>query len=186
MIRLNGKKVILLFLAVTLCVTACVPAFASVGDRILMRYSTTDGYGMDETVQTVVRAGDGICVVLRGQDGRKFLVYKDPKGEPETYTMPDNREPNITQDENGSDIRHYEDVSSVFGWNGEIYALISRQVSISSPKLPPSMWATTPRFRATFSQTSRMQKSLVLKVRTLPAMLACRFRTFAPSTRARW
>ena len=129
MIRLNGKKVILLFLAAALCVTACVPAFASVGDRILMRYSTADGYGMDETVQTVVRAGDGICVVLRGQDGRKFLVYKDPKGEPETYTMPDNREPNITQDENGSDIRHYEDMSSVFGWNGEIYALVSRQVS---------------------------------------------------------
>ena len=59
MIRLNGKKVILLFLVAALCVTACVPAFASVGDRILMRYSTTDGYGMDETVQTVVRAGDG-------------------------------------------------------------------------------------------------------------------------------
>ena len=84
MIRLNGKKVILLFLAAALCVTACVPAFASVGDRILMRYSTTDGYGMDETIQTVVRAGDGICVVLRGQDGKKFLVYKEPKGEPET------------------------------------------------------------------------------------------------------
>lgn len=129
MIRLNGKKVILLLLAVTLCVTACVPAFASVGDRILKRYSTTDGYGMDETIQTVVRAGDGICIVIRGNEGRQFLVYKDLKGEPETYTVQENREPVITQDENGSDIRTYENMGDVFNWNGELYTLVDRQVS---------------------------------------------------------
>ena len=107
MIRLNGKKIILVLLAAVLCLTACAPAFASVGDRILMRNSSTDGY-MDEHVQSVVRAGDGICIVVRAQEGKKFLLYKDLKGEPETYIMQDNREPQISQDENGSDISVYE------------------------------------------------------------------------------
>ena len=128
MIRLNGKKIILVLLAAVLCLTACAPAFASVGDRILMRNSSTDGY-MDEHVQSVVRAGDGICIVVRAQEGKKFLLYKDLKGEPETYIMQDNREPQISQDENGSDISVYENMSEVFGWNGEIYALAARQKS---------------------------------------------------------
>ena len=128
MIRLNGKKAVLMLLAVALCVTACVPAFASVGDRILIRYTNTDGY-INENIETVVRAGDGICVEVRTQDGYKFVLFKDLKGEPETFELERNQASNPDEDENGSGETVYEEMSNLFSWNGEIYAMVVRQVS---------------------------------------------------------
>ena len=37
--RPNGKKLILWFLSLILSITACAPAFASTGDRVLLRRS---------------------------------------------------------------------------------------------------------------------------------------------------
>ena len=132
---LNGKKIVLMLLAAVLCVTMCAPAFASVGDRILVRYSDATGY-IEENIQTVVQAGDGICVVISNREGRQFLLFKDPKGDPETFVMPrDTRdsepepESEGEEEEGSPNTVTYENVSDVFSWNGEMYALVDRTVT---------------------------------------------------------
>ena len=121
---LNGKKLILMLLAAVLCITTCAPAFASVGDRILVRYANADGY-IEENIQTVIRAGDGICVVINGQEGRQFQLFKDLKGEPETFVMPremqdsepepeSESESEGEEDEGGSETVTYENASENF------------------------------------------------------------------------
>ena len=90
--KLNTKKVILWILAVILCVTTCMPAFASTGDRVVYRTkSNADGsFEMDIGLRGAWKTGDGFCVLLRGTE-TKILRYNDIQGEPETFVleMPD-------------------------------------------------------------------------------------------------
>ena len=84
--RLNGKTLILWIMTLVLCVTTCMPAFASVGDRTLLRGNNS---GMvDVYVSGVFPLEDGFCLVINGNDGLAFQKYATPQSEPETYKMP--------------------------------------------------------------------------------------------------
>ncbi len=84
--QLNGKTIILWIMALILCVTACWPAFASAGDRVIFRSKTGDDGMSEDWIDSVWKAGDGIYVVIRGNDDT-VLAYRDLQSEPERFTM---------------------------------------------------------------------------------------------------
>ena len=125
--RLNGKRMILWILTLVFCVTACMPAFASVGDRIVIRNSTANEE-VNVSVNTVFRIGDGFCVYGRKDTGYYFSLYADAQAEPETFVMED-RNAEETQDEFGSYTYTSEYFNTLFSWKDELYAIVFRQVS---------------------------------------------------------
>lgn len=84
--KLNVKTVVLLVLAMILCVTSCVPAFASTGDRVLFRTKTSEDGSFESGPRGAWNTKDGLCLLLRGAD-TKILRYKDIHGEPETFEL---------------------------------------------------------------------------------------------------
>ena len=82
------KTLILCLLSVILCVTTCVPAFASVGDRTLMHFSAEE-QGQNN-ITSVLPMGDGFCVYYRtgsSSDDEMILRYADAKAEPEKFSL---------------------------------------------------------------------------------------------------
>lgn len=114
--RLNGKRFILGLMALILCVTACVPAFASVGDRILVRETTLDGY-LPMTVRKVVPCGDGFIVIKYSDTDMNVERYADVKAEPEVFVLAE--EERIKENCNSN-------VESWFSWKGELYGFETR------------------------------------------------------------
>ncbi len=84
--KLNRKNVVLWILCVILCVTACGPAFASAGDRVIYRTEATDEGGQDAWIEGVWKSGDGFYVMLRGWD-ESILRFKDLQSEPERFVL---------------------------------------------------------------------------------------------------
>ena len=85
MTRLNGKVFVLWILAAVLCVTACGPAYASAGERVLVRVSEADDAEIT-WIENVCRMDDGFCVICQGAE-TSILRYTDPQGEPETFVF---------------------------------------------------------------------------------------------------
>ncbi len=91
MTRLNGKAFVLWILAAVLCVTACGPAYASAGERVLVRVSEADDAEIT-WIENVCRMDDGFCVICQGSE-TSILRYTDLQGEPETFVFqPDGSE----------------------------------------------------------------------------------------------
>ena len=84
--QLNGKTIILWIMALILCVTACGPAFASAGDKVIYRSKAGDDGMTEDWIDSVWKAGDGIYVVIRGNEDT-VLAYKDLQSEPERFSM---------------------------------------------------------------------------------------------------
>ena len=84
--KLNGKNEVLWILCVILCVTACGPALASAGDRVIYRTEATDEGGQDAWIEGVWKSGDGFYVMLRGWD-ESILRFKDLQSEPERFVL---------------------------------------------------------------------------------------------------
>ena len=98
MMKLNGKPFILWILAAVLCVTACGPAYASAGERVLVRVSEADDAEFT-WIENVCRMDDGFCVICEGAE-TSILRYTDLQGEPETFVFrPDGSEEYIPSGE---------------------------------------------------------------------------------------
>ena len=84
MMSFKGKKLVLCILSLILCVTTCAPAFASAGDRVLLRRDETDsGF----YIRSVLPYGEnGFCAFVQHDRVEDALVYTDYKAEPETFT----------------------------------------------------------------------------------------------------
>ena len=95
--RLTGKRFILGLIAVILCVTACAPAFASTGDRILMHQSTVDGYGL-KYVESVLPCGNGLYMIVREDHVTTIERYADIHGEPEKFEL-ESKNLDVAEDE---------------------------------------------------------------------------------------
>ncbi len=139
----NGKKLILWFLSLVLCITSCAPAFASVGDRILIHNNSVDGY-VSDYIQDVLPCGNGFCIISRTDDGQNLTRYADAKAEPEKFLLDYNvlnggeetegaentEEAENADDEEFSFSDSAESTSSYvetwFGYNGEIYAILCK------------------------------------------------------------
>ena len=72
MMSFKGKKLVLCFLSLILCVTACGPAFASAGDRVLLsRNEENPSFYM----RSVVPYGEnGFCVFVQHDREEDALV----------------------------------------------------------------------------------------------------------------
>ena len=148
MMNPNGKKLVLWFLSLILCITACAPAFASTGDRVLIRRG-------DEQesfyIRSVIPYGEnGFCAFVDNYPDQTVMRYTDYQAEPEKFVKKMNEEEQKNwwlealneenkEDEAGDDDivfaddvqenqenHEYEYVYDYFGWNGEIYALINK------------------------------------------------------------
>ncbi len=81
--KLNAKTVILWILAMILCITTCAPAFASTGDRVLLRMKNNEQGWSEDSIRMVWNSPEGICV-MTGWD-MKVMRFKDSESEPETF-----------------------------------------------------------------------------------------------------
>ena len=87
--RQHIKTMILCLLSVILCVTTCAPAFASTGDRNLLRFSAEERAN-ENYIEGVYPMGDGFCVFYReggSFDSAVILRYADAKAEPEKFIL---------------------------------------------------------------------------------------------------
>ena len=124
--RLTGKRFILGLMALILCVTACAPAFASTGDRILMHQSTVDGYGL-KYVESVLPCGNGLYRIVREDHVTTIERYADIHGEPEKFEL-ESKLLDVAEDE--EDVTTNTFVSEWFVRGEELYAL-SESVTMS-------------------------------------------------------
>ena len=147
MMNHNGKKLVLWILSLILCVTACAPAFASAGDRVLLRRNNDDD---NFYISGVLPYGDGgFYVLIENYPNTTIKRYTDYLSEPETFvkTRDEGEQKNYwlegIEDENpageededlfaddeseeNQEIQENEYVYCYFGWNGEIYALMNK------------------------------------------------------------
>lgn len=148
MMNPNGKKLILWFLSLILCITACAPAFASTGDRVLLRRSDDES---SFYIRSVLPYGEGgFCVFIENYPDQIVMRYTDYQAEPEKFEKKMNEEERKnwwlegldedSKEEEGNDediffaddvpenqdTQEYEYVNDYFGWNGEIYALMNK------------------------------------------------------------
>ncbi len=89
--RQNIKKMILCLMTVILCVTTCVPAFASIGDRTLLHF-TGEEAANDIYIEGASRMGDGFYIWYReGSMNQQHIIlrYADAKAEPEKFILQD-------------------------------------------------------------------------------------------------
>ena len=92
--RLNGRKMILWIMTLVLCVTTCMPAFASVGDRTLIRGNRNSG---DIDIRGIYPLGDGFCIVTEGSEGQAILKYENLQSEPEKFVRPEPEYPDVME-----------------------------------------------------------------------------------------
>ena len=82
--RLTGKTMFLWVMTLILCVTACAPAFASVGDRTLLHETADNGSYVGANIMGVYRLKDSFCVITREWE-TTVLKYATPQSEPEKF-----------------------------------------------------------------------------------------------------
>lgn len=120
MVKLKGKKLFLGMLILSLFITACAPAFASVGDRVLYRNTESGGYD-DTKILNLFPYGDGFAVFTQKNHEHEILLYADAGAQPETFIWDDH----ALSDENEDD-RSVVYAENWFGWNDGIYAIIGK------------------------------------------------------------
>ncbi|QTE74292.1 carbohydrate ABC transporter substrate-binding protein [Clostridiales bacterium FE2010] len=118
--NLSGKRFILGLMALILCVTTCVLAFASVGDRVLFYSSDLNGND-NEKILNLFPYGDGFIIVMQKGNGQDILKYADISAEPETFIWKDS----ALSEEAEQDMSAMY-VNNWFGWNDGIYAIIEK------------------------------------------------------------
>ena len=86
------RKPALWVTALILLVSACVPAFASTGDRVLMHESRLAD---TETmwVEDVLPCGNGLYLIVNDLKERKIIRYTDIQAEPEEYVQENEKMP---------------------------------------------------------------------------------------------
>ena len=84
--RVNGKTLILWIMTLVLCVTTCMPAFASVGDRTLFHKPSEDGSYYSDSIAGVFQLKDGLCIIA-GEWDKTIWKYATPQSEPEVFEM---------------------------------------------------------------------------------------------------
>lgn len=116
----SGKRFILGLMALILCVTMCVPVFASKGDRVLYRNITSSGY--EETkILNLFPYGDGFVIVMQKGNGQDILRYANITAEPETFIWKDSA---LSEEAEQGVSAMY--VDNWFGWNDGIYAIVGK------------------------------------------------------------
>ena len=145
MMNPNGKKLVLWFLSLILCITACAPAFASTGDRVLVHRSNTDE-SIYFYIESVFPNGNGLYVMVQEGNEHKILRYADVNAEPEAFTLDerllngggeDEDEEDDAEAENDADDEEYNEneggeensysyVNRWFCYKNELYALLDR------------------------------------------------------------
>ena len=80
------RKLALWMTALILLVSACVPAVASTGDRVLMHESRLADVGTT-SVEDVLPCGNGLYLIVNDLMERKILRYTDIQAEPEEYVQ---------------------------------------------------------------------------------------------------
>ena len=148
----KGKKLVLCILSLILCITACAPAFASTGDRVLLRRASEDE---NFYIRSVLPYGEGgFYVFVDNYPDQTIMRYADYQAEPETFVkkMDENEEKknwwlegldeekkeaaedddefffadDVQEDQGSQESQGYEYVYDYFGWNDELYALINK------------------------------------------------------------
>ena len=131
MMKNNTRGILLFVLALTLCVAACVPAFASVGDRTLKRIDTSNGY-WSSTIQNVFTTEEGVYILSQEDYDLNILFYPDITAEPEIYTFKDynSYESQATEEnsETGESVQAGAYTVGWMEWKGAIYALQYKQI----------------------------------------------------------
>ena len=113
------KKLVLWMTALVILVSACVPAFASEGDRVLFRVSSD---GSSETrIQNLLPYGEGFILAVRENDKPELLLYTDVKAQPESFVL-DEKSLQETDGEDGT----YLFAENWFSRDNEIYALMRK------------------------------------------------------------
>lgn len=84
---------ILWIMTLVLCVTTCMPAFASAGDRTLIRGSRNGS--SDVSIYGIYPLEDGFCVVTNESGKEVILKYATLQSEPEKYVRPEPEYPDV-------------------------------------------------------------------------------------------
>ena len=149
MMNPKGKKLVLCILSLILCITACAPAFASTGDRVLLHQSTSDE-SVNFYIQSVFPNGNGLYIIAQEGNEQQILRYADVNAEPEVFTMDekllngggeeDEDEEDDAEAENDADDEEYDEnegegsgestyswINNWFCYNNEVYALLSQE-----------------------------------------------------------
>lgn len=113
------RKLILWMTALILLVTACVPAFASVGDRVLMHESSLADVGT-MYVEDVLPCGNGLYLIVNDQRSKTVRRYADLQAEPEEYEWVGEKLPEAAEEEEPVTINIIE---AWFVRGEELYAL---------------------------------------------------------------
>lgn len=126
-IKMHIRSILLFTLALALCLTACAPALAAVGDRTLTRVDVNDG-SWSRYIQTVLVNDGKICVFVQDNSDLDILVYTDVKADPESYVLKDfygyTYEPQAEEDaEEGEYASAATQTTGWVAYNGEVYAL---------------------------------------------------------------
>ncbi|MBQ6288539.1 MAG: carbohydrate ABC transporter substrate-binding protein [Clostridia bacterium] len=118
--KMNGKRFILGLMALILCVTACAPALASTGDRVLF-YSSEQNGNDDEKILNLFPYGEGFVIAVQKGNEQDILRFENTGAQPETFVWDDHALNEEAADE-ATDF--YASVSNWFCWQNELYALV--------------------------------------------------------------
>ena len=113
------KKPALWITALLLLVLTCVPAFASVGDRVLFRASS-DGYS-ETGILNLLPCGDGFIIAVRENNRPELVLYTDIKAQPESFLLDEK-----SLQETNAESETRLSAENWFIWNEEIYALVRK------------------------------------------------------------
>ncbi|MBP5729103.1 MAG: extracellular solute-binding protein, partial [Clostridia bacterium] len=100
-------------------VSACVPAFASTGDRVLMHDSSLADVGT-MFVEDVLPCGNGLYLIVNDQQSRTVRRYADLQAEPEEYKLDGEEMPAAPEEEEPVTINI---IDTWFVRGEELYAL---------------------------------------------------------------
>ena len=113
------KKSVLWMTVLLLLVLTCVPAFASVGDRVLFRASS-DGYS-ETGILNLLPCGDGFIIAVRENNRPELVLYTDIKAQPESFLLDEK-----SLQEMNAESETRLSAENWFFWNNGVYALVRK------------------------------------------------------------
>ena len=117
------RKLILWMTALVLLTMTCLPAFASEGDRVLIRLENGGEDEEENTIETVLPSGNGFCIVTNSTGDYSILRYADRGAAPERFDLDREELETRTVQQGGVEEESYF-LCRWFGWKDEIYALV--------------------------------------------------------------
>ena len=128
------KKLALWMTALVILTMTCLPAFASVGDRVLMHESMLADFGT-MTVEDVLPCGNGLYLIVNDLNTKTVKRYADVHAEPEEYEL--DRQ---TPEETGDGETVIQDVPEAWFVRGEeLYALTARAINGGEENREPEL-----------------------------------------------